>query len=42
MSDLDEWRSAVRASTEIELDIAERSHRQAIGLIGDREDAHDD
>ena len=42
MNDTDEWRAAVRASTEVELDLAERSHRAAIGLVGDREDAHDE
>ncbi|QBP29728.1 hypothetical protein SEA_TYPHA_73 [Mycobacterium phage Typha] len=37
----EEWRSAVRAMTEVEREVAADSHRAAVGLAGDRSDAYD-
>jgi hypothetical protein len=39
MTDSEEWRSAVAASSDAELDDARRSHRIGLGLCGDPEDA---
>ena len=38
MDELDEWRSAVRHSTDRELELAQDSHRAALGLIGEAGD----
>lgn len=35
----DEWRDAVRRSTPADLELAEDSHRAALGLVGDQDDA---
>lgn len=37
-----EWKRAMYGSTETELDIAANSHRAAVGVCGDREDARDE
>lgn len=38
MSDRDEWRDDVNASTEAELYLAVQEPRWAMGLVGDKED----
>jgi hypothetical protein len=39
MSYDDEWRDAVRRSTEAELEAAQDSYRASLGIVGDRSDA---
>lgn len=41
MSDRDEWRSAVRALSEVQRQQATDEPRRARGIIGDPEDAND-
>ncbi len=38
MSDREEWRNAVNASTELDLDLAVQEPRRAIGITGDKDD----
>lgn len=42
MSDRDEWRDAVNASTDLELYLAVQEPRRAMGLVGERDDARYD
>lgn len=40
--ELDEWRHAVAGMSDGERELAVDSHRAALGLVGDREDARGD
>jgi hypothetical protein len=42
MNDRDEWRRDVARMTEIDRQLAVDEPRQAIGIVGDREDARDE